>query len=243
MTMEAPPTAPSTARPARLQPIAPVWHTITFLAIFVALTVAGWSVQRSVPVRPISDTARVRLVPLQVQAIVFEWALVGWVWFGIRRTPVRLADVIAGRWASRRAFIVDLILGGALCALWLIVETTTTAALGPDTRVAAIPFPVGPIETGLAVIVALSAGVCEEIVFRGYFQRQFAAWSGSAAVGVILQALVFGPSHFYEGVRLTVLASGYALLFGSLALWRRTLRPGMIAHAASDLLARVLRVA
>ena len=223
------------------EPIAPVWHTVTFIALFAAVAAAGWFAQQAVRMRPPGEPSQIRLVPLQVQAIIFEWVCVGWVWFGARRTGIRLRDLIAGRWASPKAALVDGLLGAALWAVWWAVTTATNLILGPDS-LQAIPFPAGRLEVSLAFMVALSAGVCEEIVFRGYFQRQFQALFESVVTAVFLQALVFGAGHFYQGVRVTSTATLYALLFGWLAMWRRTLRPGMIAHTLSDLLARVFRI-
>jgi membrane protease YdiL (CAAX protease family) len=87
------------------------------------------------------------------------------------------------------------------------------------------------------MLVALSAGFCEELVFRGYFQRQFHALTGSLAAAVALQALVFGAGHFYEGGWAVAQITLYGVLFGLLAAWRKNLRPGMLAHAWSDIFA------
>jgi hypothetical protein len=76
--------------------------------------------------------------------------------------------------------------------------------------------------------VAVSAGFCEELVFRGYFQRQFLALTGSAGAAVALQALVFGVGHSYEGAWAVAKITAYGILFGLLAAWRRSLRPGML---------------
>jgi membrane protease YdiL (CAAX protease family) len=98
------------------------------------------------------------------------------------------------------------------------------------------------LEGSLAIVVAISAGVCEEIVFRGYLQRQFRALTGSAPIAVLLQAVVFGVPHVYQGTRLAAMVCLYGILFGVLALWRRSLRPGILAHAWSDIAARLLRI-
>ena len=47
--------------------------------------------------------------------------------------------------------------------------------------------------------LSATAGFCEEIVFRGYLQRQLAAFSKSTLMGVLLSAAIFGVSHGYEG--------------------------------------------
>jgi len=54
------------------------------------------------------------------------------------------------------------------------------------------------------VIVWLSAGFGEEIIFRGYFMRQFAKFFGESKVSIILNivllACFFGFMHSYQGI-------------------------------------------
>ncbi|PYX87493.1 MAG: CPBP family intramembrane metalloprotease [Acidobacteria bacterium] len=88
--------------------------------------------------------------------------------------------------------------------------------------------------------VAITAGFCEELIFRGYLQKQFHAASGNALVGIIAQALLFGAGHGYQGVKSMLVIGVFGALFGALAFWRRSLRPGMIAHAWQDFLAGLL---
>ena len=56
-------------------------------------------------------------------------------------------------------------------------------------------------------------------------------------LGVIASALVFGGGHAYEGVRGMVLITVFGVLFSLLALYRRSLRAGIFAHAWHDLIA------
>jgi hypothetical protein len=82
------------------------------------------------------------------------------------------------------------------------------------------------------------AGLTEEIVFRGYLQRQFAAWGrGTVAVGVVFSAILFGCAHGYQGVHYMVLISVYGALFSLLAIFRRNIRAGIFAHAWQDIIA------
>jgi membrane protease YdiL (CAAX protease family) len=82
--------------------------------------------------------------------------------------------------------------------------------------------------------LALTAGICEETIFRGYLQRQFTAWTRNAAAGIVLQGVVFGAAHAYQGLNQVILIAVYGCLFGLLALWRKSLRPGMMAHFVQD---------
>jgi membrane protease YdiL (CAAX protease family) len=74
-------------------------------------------------------------------------------------------------------------------------------------------------------------------MYRGYLQRQFAAWTNIAWVAVIAQGMMFGASHAYEGGRRMVLIAIFGMMFGVVALIRKSLRPGMITHAGYDIIA------
>lgn len=82
----------------------------------------------------------------------------------------------------------------------------------------------------------MTAGFCEETIFRGYLQKQFIAWTNNAALGVFLSAAVFGVCHIYQGAKAAVVITVFGLLFGTLAQWRKSMRPGMITHAMHDTL-------
>ncbi|MBV8514460.1 MAG: CPBP family intramembrane metalloprotease [Acidobacteria bacterium] len=94
--------------------------------------------------------------------------------------------------------------------------------------------PRGGLQLVLWVMVCVTAGFCEETIFRGYLQKQFMAWSGSAAGGVVASAVVFGACHLYQGVKPAIVITVYGLMFGILAQWRKSLRPGMMTHALHD---------
>ena len=101
------------------------------------------------------------------------------------------------------------------------------------------------LETAIFLGLSLTAAICEELIYRGYLQRQFAAWTGSAAAGIVLQGAVFGFSHAYQGTAMVITIAVYGCLFGLLAAWRKSLRPGMLAHFLQDgigglILARLL---
>src|SRR6266852_6341945 len=79
-----------------------------------------------------------------------------------------------------------------------------------------------------------------QLAFRGYFQKQFQAMTGSASASVILQGILFGISHGYQGLRAILMIMLFGFLYGMLAFWRKSLRPGIILHAWSDVYAGYL---
>lgn len=208
--------------------VAPPWHTAVVLLVLLGLSVLG-ARQQGLP-----SVGHGRVAGyLTVMAL--EWVLTAFIWFGIRRRGMPLRELIGGSWPTLRAVLRDL---GIAC-LYLIAAHLVLAALGYLLRVTPTPgvrslFPNGPIEDALWVMLSLTAGICEEIIFRGYLQRQFAALTRSTAAGLILQGVVFGASHGYQGPKYMCIIAVYGCLFGLLAYWRRSLRPGMMAHFVQD---------
>jgi membrane protease YdiL (CAAX protease family) len=54
------------------------------------------------------------------------------------------------------------------------------------------------------------------------------------SLAVVAQAVVFSLGHVYEGRNAVVTITAYALFFGLIAAWRKSLRSGMIGHAWYD---------
>jgi membrane protease YdiL (CAAX protease family) len=80
-----------------------------------------------------------------------------------------------------------------------------------------------------------TAGFCEEVIYRGYLQKQFHAFSRSVAFALLAQALCFGVVHIYQGYKNVIVVSVLGLLYGALAQWRGNLRSAILAHAWSNM--------
>ena len=213
--------------------IAPAWHTIVFIAIFVGLSVVGGFFQHAAKQHPQAAVPSGSAVQGYVSVLISEWLLVLYVRMGVRKRGVRLRDLVGGRWATPADVIKDIAFGAALWALWILLQNSHL--LGGGTNAAQGLLPKGILESLVWIPLALSAGFCEELAFRGYLQKQFQAIAGSTALAVLFQAIVFGVGHLYEGVGAATRITLFGILFGLLAVWRKSLRPGMIAHAWSDI--------
>jgi uncharacterized protein len=234
METHAPPSQSPTDElsPTRAK-IAPIWHTIGFVAIFIGIAVLGGFFQHVVSQHPQTVPQNASAIPRYISVIVFEWLLVLYVRWGIRKRGVSLRDLISGRWATSIDILRDLALGGILWAVWIGIERLSLFGHAPNTAEGLLPK--GILESLVWIPVALSAGFCEELAFRGYLQKQVQTIAGSALVAVFLQGFLFGIGHLYEGPQAVVKIVLYGVLFGLLAMWRRSLRPGMIAHVWSDI--------
>lgn len=227
-------------RPAP-EPVAPGWHTAVLIIILLGFSYLAASSQRAA-------TAHRGRIVLYASTIVWEWLLLGFVVFGIRRRGLQIRELIQGRWSSPAEFMRDLFISAGFWLIAMFVLAGVGYALGLASANAAaeakekLGFIVPQSRFELALFLGLSAtaGFCEEVIFRGYLQRQFTALAGSEIAGVVLQALIFGAGHGYEGGARMLLIAVFGVMFGLLAMWRKSLRPGMLAHGPHDGLEGIL---
>jgi uncharacterized protein len=129
----------------------------------------------------------------------------------------------------------------AVWAAWTGAEALLAPVLGRDTAKGIDSLlPRDPLEVVVWIALSISAGFCEEAIFRGYLQKQFQAVTGSAVFALLLQAVVFGISHGYQGLRNVITITVFGAVFGALALWRKSLKPGMILHTWTDIFSGIL---
>jgi len=211
--------------------VAPWWHTVGMFLLFIVLAALTATAQHAMPAAGAAPSPFTLYLPL----LVIEGLLLWYVRWGLARREISLRSLIGGTWSGRRDVLRDVGIAAAMWALWMGISTLWTR-LSPSAEANVnVLLPHGALGSSLWVAVSLTAGLVEEILFRGYFQRQFAAWSGSGAIGLIIQAVLFGLAHGYQGLSACVRIVGYGLLFGCVALWRRSLRPGIVAHAWTDI--------
>ena len=212
--------------------VAPVWHTALFIAGIIGLSLAQYHQTAEV------DTLHLRTrVPLYVAMIVFELIMLFYTWIGVFLEKKRLRDLIRGKWNTVADFGRDIAI---VVGFWIVVLGVLAVVghllgtSGTVPKAVRMLIPRTPAEMAVWILLAITAGFCEETIFRGYFQRQFLALTGSVEAAVVLQACVFGSAHVYQGWKNAVTITIYGILFGALAAWRKSLRPGMIQHAAQD---------
>lgn len=226
--------------PRRGDLIAPLWHTVLLVSIFLGVTIAGALFQRHAQSTSGVLQQHPNVVPLYLSVIAVEWFLVYGVWAGIHIRGVRLGDLIGGRWDSTMRVLIDIVLAIVVWILWIGIQVGVSRVVPSHAKSVSTLFPRSLLEVVLWIATSLSAGFCEEVAFRGYFQKQFEAMTGSLAAGVILQGILFGISHGYQGLRAIIMIILFGFLYGILAFWRKSLRPGMILHAWSDIYAGYL---
>jgi uncharacterized protein len=170
-----------------------------------------------------------------VPVLILEWLLVWFIWAGRRRRGVTLKSLIGERWSNGKDFTVDLVLALAICLAMLGVGAALAKLLPASTaKGLSVILPQGLFEMVVWLFVSVTAGFVEELVYRGYLLTQFERMGLRPAWAIVVQACVFSEGHVYEGRNSVIVITAYALLFGIIAAWRKSLRPGMVGHAIFD---------
>jgi membrane protease YdiL (CAAX protease family) len=242
------PNAPAPIVPANIAPeqVASWGWLVGFLGICAGVVLMGFMAQHApAPSGPATATNQLashsQAIPIYLSLLAMDWALLYYCWAGVHRYGGNLFALSGGRWKSWKDLAIDLTIalpfwvlweGAAYGVHWLIDPrvTTSTAAKTVDSL-----LPKSLTEIALWIAICMTAGICEELAFRGFLQRQFHALFGNLTVAVLAQALVFGLFHAYQGWRNVVVITVLGILFGMLAAWRGNLRVNIVTHAWADI--------
>ena len=174
-------------------------------------------------------------IPVYLVAIAMDWALLYYCWAGVHHSGGTVSTLSGERWTSWKSVAVDIGIVAPFWALWEGTAYGVSRLLGPSTGKSVDSLlPQSLLEVLIWIAASITAGVCEEMVFRGYLQRQLHALTGSIPLAVVGQGLVFGLFHSYQGWKNVVVISVLGILYGVLAAWRGNLRANIISHAATD---------
>lgn len=179
------------------------------------------------------------------RVIIGQWALV--------IVAVALASRVGAPWPALgltpptgvRRFVgmAIVIAAAALAALQNIAVLRATpqerdAAIRP--RIASVEFllPHDRAEYRWFTAVSITAGVCEELLYRGYLLwalRPFAGLGGAIIIGILL----FGGGHLYQGWRGVLKTGAVAAVMTGIVFASGWVVPAMIVHALVDVSAGV----
>jgi membrane protease YdiL (CAAX protease family) len=223
------------------------WHALArtlpaialTLAVAIAYPLLGWRRFRRIQMlpEPLPTLAKLRLY---AGVVVSQWTLVAAAWVVLRWAGLDLSAV--GQQAGRSAGATALTAAALLAAFGLlsVVTLRQLARARPDqlpehVRRAGKILPLNARERAGFVAVALTAGVCEEILYRGWLPSSLAGWTGSPLLALILSALVFGVGHAYQGRQGVILTALLGLGLGVVVYFTGSLLPAQLLHVTVDL--------
>ena len=210
------------------------FNLVLLLIIYPTVSLAGMKEDPSVLLKSLSQGM---LMFMLIVTVVFEWSIFGMNYLGVymERTGLRGVGLPRIRLLDFAWAIAFYLAANAILSLL----ATGLAKIGLP-----IPGDVGlliPTTTGgkiFWVAVAATAGVCEEVAFRGYLMTRLrlAFNLKSWVIPVIVASLAFGSAHGYQGPGGMILISVYGLMFALLFIYTGRLWPCVIAHFLQDAL-------
>jgi membrane protease YdiL (CAAX protease family) len=137
-------------------------------------------------------------------------------------------------WAILAAFAFPVVVHAAVFLLFRLVPFPQAAFReGYDLSF----IPTLPLKWLAVVFSAISAGICEEVGFRGYMQRPIEQRHG-APVAILISSLLFTALHLTKAwslLGMIPIVFGAGVLLGLLAWASRSLIPCFIGHVLMDI--------
>ena len=174
----------------------------------------------------------------------FYFANAGVLWFGAG--IVLMLWLVAGRefieLGLRLPHIDHIVIG--LTALFIVaylIETITELkkeGSSEEILKSAAFLPQNPRELMDFTFLAFSAGICEEVVYRGFLVNYLMTiiYDPIVAfnVAVIFPAIIFGVVHMYQGTKAVLKISIMSLLFSTIFIFSQSLLIVILLHIAVD---------
>jgi membrane protease YdiL (CAAX protease family) len=180
---------------------------------------------------------------LYASTIVFQWiaaAVVAWrVWaHGFSATQLGLTV------PSRLRLIVITVLGAVLIVTlqWLNLRRigrSRSPLRAPIQALAERILPQSTIELIPFLGLAITAGFCEEFLYRGFAMAVLSRAGLPTGVVIILSAVLFGMAHLYQGRAGLVSTTVLGLLLGTSRAMLGSLLPVVAWHTGVDVVAGV----
>lgn len=206
------------------------WITAALLVVLVVFPVVQIVFIPRLPfLQAVHDPGRADWWALVLWLVAWEWALLAFVAVALRAGGRSLASVGFPRLGRS-----ELLWGGVVLAVaagFLLFAPPDAGSGGGLVWY----LPGTPLERAVWILAALTAGVCEETLFRGFAITELRRRTGSAAVAVLVSTAAFVLIHGLGHPPADLARrAGIGLLFAGLFLWRGNLRGPVFIHFLVD---------
>ncbi len=215
--------------------------TKNLIAIFLIVVVPIWDHFETKRLKSSTDS-RVKIRSYK-KTLFWLWGFsaLACIVFGWRAVLTIHRGAGEASWLPAPACVIG-VTGAAVIALFLPIismmrSETTRARVTKSMEKLNFILPGTAEERRLFVLVAITAGVCEEILYRGFliqYFRELPVHFGLNAA-LLLSACVFGIAQLYQGITGILQTAILGALFGVLFLATGSLFLPMILHALIDL--------
>ena len=180
---------------------------------------------------------------LYISTIIFQWmaaAVVGWRASarGFTRAQLGVALHHAGTVAAV-AVAGAALLGGLQWLNLRRVSRIPRENRGQLQALAERILPRSPLEQSIFFLLAVTAGVCEEFLYRGFAMAAFWRAGLPAWLIVVASAVLFGLAHLYQGKGGFVTTTMLGVIFGTARASWISLAPVVVWHMVVDCVAGI----
>jgi len=172
--------------------------------------------------------------------VLAEWtfaiaAIAIWISFARPWGAMRLALPHGWRLGIGLLFVLAAV-GFVILQLWSVARLPVERRVAARPKLGTVGFmlPHTAREQRWFLALSVTAGFCEELLFRGYLPWFFAPWLGSLGA-MALVVVLFGIGHAYQGRSGTIRATLAGAFMAALVLVTDSLIPAMIVHALIDI--------
>ncbi|HXY26599.1 MAG TPA: type II CAAX endopeptidase family protein [Candidatus Acidoferrum sp.] len=216
-----------------------IW--LIFLALAVILPWRGRAKMKKLLAMPTVSTME-RLV-LYASTIAFQWlavAVVAWRVWAHKYTALQLGLFIP----DLSKIVIAAIVGAATISTlqWLNLRRVGRIPVelrGPLQAVAERILPQSPVELLPYFALAITAGICEEFLYRGFTMAVLAQVGLQTWLVVLLSSFLFGLAHSYQGRGGMVMTFVIGLVLGTSRISYDSLVPAIFWHSAVDVVAGI----
>jgi uncharacterized protein len=217
--------------------IAPLWHTLLSLAFVLSPTHLWlWAVESlgvNLQIKPLRYT-----ISIGIQCLFVLFVAIG---LHIRGCDLR--RLLGRTWTKFPYFRQD-VMTAVLFSISTMVVGVSLYLLAGSPMLEHRPSRVLPyslVDLMAWIPLAISTGIVEELIFRGYFLQQAVAYTRRMDAAVCIQAVLFSLYHGYDQTLVGFVQKFMlGLLFGFLTKYKGLI-PAMISHSIFDLTAGVAR--
>jgi len=210
------------------------------------------------PIWDLYDTRKLKRNPSSEQKIRYYKTLCTWLWiasalavvtigfrplFTISPSPGEISWLLLHPWLrhSAEALIAIFIVVSVVLPVGTVVWKKLTKRPLKYSSVAlksfSYFFPATWTERRWWVFVGITAGVCEETLFRGFMLNYLHVfpWTLNLTLALLISSVIFGFNHLYQGAGGVAGTAIVGFLFGLLFLLTGNLLLPIIFHGAMDL--------
>jgi membrane protease YdiL (CAAX protease family) len=212
-----------------------LWHTLLSLAFVLSPTHLWlWAVESlgvNLQVKPLRYTI----------SIGIQWLFLLFLAIGLHIRSCDLRTLLGRTWTKFLYFREDLVTALLFSISTMVVGVSLFILVGSpalEHRPSTI-LPRSFLDLMAWIPLAISTGIVEELIFRGYFLQQAVAYTRRMDAAVCIQAVLFSLSHGYDQTLVGFFQKLIlGLLFGFLTKYKGLI-PAMISHSIFDLTAGI----